>query len=128
MSASLTQRLCALCLLVLLAWPLAAQAAGRGVFGFSMAIDSEGFFLNPTLRSIRITKVAAASPAEQAGLKVGDEVIEVAGRAVAGAKGREIQALAEKDVGQSLLLKVKRAGGEVAALTLVAVEKLPATP
>jgi C-terminal processing protease CtpA/Prc len=128
MSASLAQRLCALLLPLLLACPLGAHADGRGVFGFSMAIDSEGFFLNPTLRSIRITKVAPASPAEQAGLKVGDEVIEVAGRTVAGAKGREIQALAEKDVGQALQIKVRRAGGELTALTLVAVEKLASTP
>lgn len=110
-----------LALLVVL--PVAAFAAERGVFGFSMSVDSEGFFLNPTLRSIKIEKVVPASPAERAGLLAGDEVLEVEGRVVAGAKGREIQALAEKNVGETLKLKVKHPGGDVAALTLVAVAK-----
>ena len=103
--------------------PIAAFAADRGVFGFSMDVDSEGFFLNPTLRSIKIGKVAPESPASRAGMKPGDEVVEVAGRLVAGAKGREIQSLAEKEVGQSLTLKVKHAAGDVVSITMVAVER-----
>ncbi|MFG6412588.1 PDZ domain-containing protein [Roseateles sp. DC23W] len=112
---------------LLIAWfvalPALAFAADRGVFGFSMQVDSEGFFLDPTLKSIKIVKVTPESPAALAGMKVGDEVIEVAGRVVAGAKGREIQALAEKDVGQSLSLKVKRSAGEVVSMQMVAVAK-----
>jgi C-terminal processing protease CtpA/Prc len=103
--------------------PAAAFAAERGVFGFGMEVESEGLFLNPTLRSIKIVKVVPLSPAALAGIKVGDEVVEVAGRLVAGAKGRDIQNLTEKEVGQSLSLKVKHVGGEVASITMVAVEK-----
>ena len=64
-----------------------------------------------------------ASPAAQAGIQDGDEVIEVAGRVVAGAKAKEVVALAQKEVGQSLQLKVRRPAGETRALTLVAVKK-----
>lgn len=102
----------------------AALAAERGVFGFSLKIDSEGFFLNPTLRSLHIEKVKPRAPAEKAGLKAGDEVLEVEGRVVPGAKGLDIKALAEKDVGQPLTLKVKHAGGEVVTVTMVPVAKL----
>ncbi|MBO9685609.1 MAG: PDZ domain-containing protein [Mitsuaria chitosanitabida] len=101
-----------------------AVAGERGVFGFGLSIESEGFFLNPTLKSVKISKVTPGSPAEHGGLKVGDEVLEVEGRAVAGAKAREIQALAEKDVGQALVVKVRHLGGEIAAITMVPVAKL----
>jgi C-terminal processing protease CtpA/Prc len=108
----------ALALILTLALPLAGFAAERGYFGFSMAIDVDGF-LNPTLNSITIAKVAPSSPAALAGIKTGDEVLEVEGHAVAGAKAKEIQALAEKDVGQSLTLKVKHAKGDAVTVTLV---------
>ena len=36
-----------------------AWAADQGYFGFSVAVDGEGFFLNPTLKSIKIEKVAS---------------------------------------------------------------------
>ena len=107
-----------------IALPATVFATERGVIGVSMAIDSEGSFLSPTLRSIKIVMVIPESPAALAGIKAGDEVIEVAGRLVAGAKAREIQALAEKDVGQSLNLKVRHSEGGVAAITMVAVERL----
>lgn len=106
-----------------IALPAGVFAAERGVFGFSMTVDSDGFSMNPTLRSIKILTVMPESPAALAGMKAGDEVIEVAGRSVAGAKARELQALAEKEVGQSLNVKLRHPEGGVAVITMVAVDK-----
>ena len=110
-------------LALLLALPQPGWAGERGVFGFSLAVDSEGFMLNPTLKSIKVAKVFPASPASQAGIQEGDEITEVAGRTVAGAKARELMTLAKKDVGQSLDLKIRRPAGDTRALTLVAVKQ-----
>jgi C-terminal processing protease CtpA/Prc len=107
----------------MLALPQPGWAGERGFFGFSLAVASEGFSFNPVLKSIKVAKVTPDSPAAQAGLKDGDEIIEVAGRTVAGSKAKEMMALAQKEVGQSLQLKVKRPEGETRALTLVAVKK-----
>lgn len=100
-----------------------AWAGERGYFGFNPEIDAEGMFWNPTLRSVTIAKVMPKSPAEVAGIQQGDAVIEVAGKAVAGAKGKEIQSLMEKSIGDSVRMKLKHANGEVVEITMVAVAK-----
>ena len=50
-----------------IALPATVFAAERGVFGFSMAVDTDGSFMSPTLRSIKIVKVIPESPAARAG-------------------------------------------------------------
>ena len=105
---------------LLLAFSASAWAGERGYFGFGFSLDAEGAFWNPTIRTAKIAKVSPKSPAALAGLVVGDEVIEVAGKLVAGAKGKDIQALIEKDIGQSVQVKVRHANGDVASVTLVA--------
>ena len=106
-----------------LAIPTSGVAAGPGYFGFTLHVDSEGFVLNPTIKSLKVLKVMPSSPSASAGMRAGDEIIEVAGRVVVGAKAKELQSLAKKEAGQSLTLRVKHAEGEVVALTMVAVEK-----
>jgi C-terminal processing protease CtpA/Prc len=101
----------------------AAWAGERGYFGFNPEIDAEGMFWNPTLRAVTIAKVSPKSPAEAAGMKQGDAVLEVAGKVVAGAKGKEIQALMEKEIGESVRMKLKHANGEVYEITMAAVAK-----
>ena len=104
----------------LLALCASAWASERGYFGFGFSLDAEGMFWNPTLRSVKIEKVAPKSPAALAGILVGDDVIEVAGKVVAGAKGNDIKGYIEKDVGESVQLKVRHANGEIVSVTLVA--------
>lgn len=108
---------------LLLSLTSAAWAGERGYFGFTPEIDGEGVFWNPTLRAVKIAKVAAKSPAEAAGMQVGDEVIEVAGKAVAGAKGKDLQGQIEKDIGESVKMKLKHSNGEVVEITMVAKAK-----
>jgi C-terminal processing protease CtpA/Prc len=72
-------------------------------------------------------KVAPSSPASAAGIKAGGQIVDVAGHVVAGAQAREIQAFVEKQVGESLTVKVRRPDGKSAVFTLVAIAK-PASP
>lgn len=100
-----------------------ALAEDRGSFGVGLSIDGDGFFLNPTVRAVRIDAVVPRSPADRAGLRVGDEVVEIGGRAVVGAKGRDLQSIAETKVGAPLTLRVRHRGGDVVSVTMVAVER-----
>ncbi len=97
-------------------------AGERGVFGFGLSVEGDGFF-NPTLRSVKVSKVSAQSPAAAGGMRVGDEILEVAGNLVVGAKAKDLQSLLEKEVGQSLVIKVRHAAGDVADLSLVAASR-----
>ena len=105
---------------LLLVFSASAWAGERGYFGFAFSLDAEGAFWNPTIRSATIAKVSPKSPAALAGMVVGDEVIEVAGKVVAGAKGKDMQAQIEKGIGESVQMKVRHANGEVASITMVA--------
>ncbi len=108
---------------VLLSLTSSVWAGERGYFGFSHEIDGEGAFWNPTLRAVKIARVSPKSPAEAAGIQPGDSVLEVAGKPVAGAKGKDILALIEKDIGESVRMKLKHANGEVVEITMVAAAK-----
>ena len=105
---------CLSVLLVLtLVVPGAAWAGERGYFGFGFKIDGEGLMSNPTLRS----------PAALAGMQVGDAVIEVAGQAIAGAKGKDIQAHIEKDIGETVQIKLRQRNGDMVVIKMVAAAK-----
>jgi C-terminal processing protease CtpA/Prc len=117
-------RVVAVAALLLLALTLAPARAddAKGFFGLEVAVDGEGFFLNPTLRTITIQKVVPKSPAAQAGIAAGDQIIEVEGRTVAGTKGRALEPLMRKKVGEALHLLKRPNGGSFKAI-LIAVAK-----
>ena len=108
--------------LLLLAAP--AWAAEPGYFGMSVAVDGEGFFLNPTLKTIRIEKVVPNSPAAKAGIAPGDFLIEIEGYPVAGTKADVLKPYMQREVGKSTRLLVKKTGGEVVSVVLVAAPKV----
>ncbi|GAA0710376.1 PDZ domain-containing protein [Dokdonella soli] len=115
------RRILTLLLFLGLCVPLLSSAADeKGWFGFAVSVETEGFSLNPTLRSIKIEKVIPASPAAAQGLAAGDLVLEVQDTLVAGAKARELQATMHKAVGESLRLKLKRGDAEPYVVTLTA--------
>ena len=99
-------------------------AAEKGWFGFGFSADVDGV-LNPTLRSIAITKVFPASPAAQAGLAPGDIVLEIEGIVVAGAKPDVLQAALQKPVGATLRLRVRHGGTGTEEVSMVAIKKPP---
>jgi C-terminal processing protease CtpA/Prc len=96
---------------------------GKGFFGLAVSIDGEGFFLNPTLRTITIQKVEPKSPAANAGIAPGDQIIEAEGRVIAGTKARELEPIMTKKVGQALHLLLKRPKGELYKVILIAIAK-----
>lgn len=99
-----------------------AQAGEPGGFGFNAAISVNGVF-SPTLVAVKIAKVNPNSAADKAGMKIGDEIIEIDGHQVPGAKASDIQQLMVKEVGQTVAMKLKRENGEVFSLKMVATPK-----
>ncbi len=95
----------------------------KGFFGLGVSIDGEGFFLNPTLRTVTVQKVESKSPAANAGIAPGDQIIEAEGRVIAGTKARELEPIMRKKVGQALHLLLKRPKGESYKVVLIAVAK-----
>lgn len=113
-------------LLVATTSPLVALAQGEsrpGGFGFAINVDGEGFFLNPTLKTITIISVAPGRPAAEAGIKPGDQIVAVEGKQVLGAKARDLEPLMKKNVGETLALRLRKTSGELYSASLVAVPK-----
>ena len=97
---------------------LAAVALSFGAFaaqarlGFSVAVNTDGLFSH-TLKQVRITAVAPGAPAEQAGLKVDDDVQSINDVRIAGADGSKIMDMVHAvQPGEHLKLKVLRGGVE----------------
>jgi len=95
-----------------------ASAAGSGYLGIGLAVSGEGFFLNPTIKAVKVQKVNAGSPAARAGITEGDEIVEVEGKKVVGAKARDLQPYMEREVGETVRLTVKKSSGETKQLSV----------
>jgi C-terminal processing protease CtpA/Prc len=103
--------------------PLASAQSAKGWFGFQIAIESEGWSLNPSVRSATVREVAAGSPASAHPISAGDQIIEIDGQAVIGRKARELRPHVEKAVGEPVHLKLRRPNGETFSVKLVAVAR-----
>ncbi len=94
-----------------------AQAARRGWFGFSFRVERE---IRPGRRAteaVSIESVVSGSPADRSGLRAGDVLLRIDGRAVdAGALERVARRI---QAGDTLRLDVRR-GSDARRLTLVA--------
>lgn len=109
-----------LLLLVSLTLPMFALAGDNGYVGFGTETTISGF-LSPKLKRVKVTEVQAGSPAEKSGMRVGDHIVEANGKPIAGAPAREMaKSLREVAPGQRLALKIKRADGTLADITIVA--------
>jgi C-terminal processing protease CtpA/Prc len=111
-------------------WPvvmfacLSAHAAGQpGRFGIGFKVDTEGFVLHPKLKDVVVSYLQPGLPAEKAGIKIGDEIIEADGKLIAGASAFGMRSVMDKEAGQSLTLKLKHPSGEVYSVTMIAVPK-----
>ncbi len=91
----------------------------------SVKVDGAGFFLNPTVKSATIAKVVAGSPAAGKGVAVGDQIMEVEGRTVAGRKAKELEPFLQKAVGETLHLRLQRKDGTLYGADLVAAAPPP---
>ncbi len=91
---------------------LAAQAAGKPSIGFSLSVETDGFF-STTLKKVTITAVKPGLPAEKAGLQVGDEIVAADDIPIAGTPGGKLSDLMNNaKPGDHLKLRVHRGSGE----------------
>jgi C-terminal processing protease CtpA/Prc len=114
------KKLCPLVLVLIFVWTSMAAAGEKGWFGFGVKVAGEGFFLNPTVRSITIESIAPNSPAAGQHIGVGDEIIQVENTEVPGRKASELKPLMQKQVGETVRLRLKRPTGETYSVTLTA--------
>ena len=94
-------------------------AGNKGELGFTGAINVEGLF-KPEISEFRVKEVIEGSPAEAAGLLVGQLVIEIDGCKIPGCPAKKAKNIMEKGVGEKLLLLVKNEDGSVAQVEIEA--------
>ena len=116
---SSASRFVAVLLLALLAG--SAWAEDHGYFGFALKVVTQGFFLAPTISDLTIDRVVPGTPAERAGIRAGDRILEVEGKSVAGSKALDLKASAARQVGQTLHLTLRHADGQTFKVAMVAI-------
>lgn len=99
---------------------LSAHAGESGYLGISIQVEGEGAFWNPTLKSVKVAKVASGSPAEAAGIAAGDSIVEIEGKPVVGAKANDLRPYMQRAVGQPVTLVLRKPSGEARAVSVVA--------
>lgn len=87
-----------------------SQAAEQKL-GIVTQLEGEGFFLNPTVKKILVTEVIKGSLAEAAGVRAGDQIIEIEGQSVVGKRALELRPFLKLNPGETRTLRLKRADG-----------------
>jgi S1-C subfamily serine protease len=100
-----------------------AVAAEKAWYGFHIDPKTEGFPLNPVVRSVMIDKIKAGSPADAQKMRVGDEIIEAEGRVVPGTRALQLINLLNKKPGERLRLRLRRPSGERYDVTIIGIKK-----
>jgi S1-C subfamily serine protease len=109
MPAQLVARVTAALLLWFVFAPTSQAAEAK--LGFSVKVEGEGFFLNPVITKIIVDEVTKGSIAEVAGIKVGDIILRINGRAVAGRRALELRSLMKMDPGETRTFRLKHPDG-----------------
>jgi C-terminal processing protease CtpA/Prc len=79
--------------------------------GFATQVEGEGFFLNPIVTKILVTEVIKGSVAEAAGMRAGDQIIQIEGQNVSGKRARELQPFMKLNPGETRILRLKHVDG-----------------
>lgn len=108
---------------VLALFSSSATAAEKAWYGFHIDPKTEGFPLNPIVRSVMIDKIKAGSPADAQKMRIGDEIIEAEGRAVPGTRALQLINILNKKPGERLRLRLRRPSGERYEVTLTGIKK-----
>ena len=85
--------------------------AGEQKLGFVTQVEGEGFFLNPLVKKILVTEVTKGSLADAAGMRAGDQIIQIEGQSVAGRRARELQPFMKLNPGETRTLRLKHSDG-----------------
>lgn len=105
----------------------AVAAQPEGVVGFSVEVEGDGSFWKPVIKTAKVVGVRSGSPAEAAGLKVGDEILSIQGIEVADSNARKIAKLVQVSPGEHLRLVVRNVAGEVKEIEIIAGEATQGT-
>jgi C-terminal processing protease CtpA/Prc len=89
--------------------PVASGAEQR--LGFVTQVEGEGFFLNPIVTKILVTEVTKGSLAEAAGIKVGDQIVQVEGQNVIGKRATELRPFLKFNPGETRKFRLRHADG-----------------
>ena len=85
--------------------------AAEAKLGFAVQLEGEGFFLNPLVTRLLVTAVTKGSLAEAAGMKAGDQILQIEGKGVIGIRARELQPFMKLNPGERRTLRLKHADG-----------------
>jgi hypothetical protein len=85
--------------------------AAEPKLGFAVRVEGEGFFLNPLITKILVTEVSKGSLAEAAGMRAGDQILQLEGQSVAGRRAWELQPLMKLNPGETRTLRLKHTDG-----------------
>lgn len=107
--------------ILVLATLLAFSAhAAQGKLGFTVDAKFDRKVLDADIKQVVVTQVVPASPAQRAGLQVGDVLEQLNGKPLVGSSARKFfGAMGDIEPGDKVALVVRRAGKPV-ALVLVA--------
>jgi C-terminal processing protease CtpA/Prc len=100
----------AVAFMLLLVFASPSHAADQKL-GFVTQVEGEGFFLNPVVKNILVTEVTKGSVADAAGMRAGDQIIQIEGQSVAGRRARELQPFMKLNPGETRTLRLKHADG-----------------
>ena len=109
MLAQIARRI-AVSVMLLLVFASPSHAAEHKL-GFVTQLEGEGFFLNPLVKRILVTEVTKGSLADAAGMRAGDQIIQIEGQSVAGRRARELQPFMKLNPGETRTLRLKHADG-----------------
>jgi C-terminal processing protease CtpA/Prc len=98
-------------LFIVLILSLPSSAAEQGRMGFSVNVVVEGSIFSPKIKEIRITEVFSDSPAEKAGLKIGQKVLSIDGCVIPGCSARKAKKIMNKKPGEILVLEIEKMDG-----------------
>lgn len=96
--------------------PFAVFAEGK--IGIAAGVSVDGFF-SPEITEFKIDNVESGSPAEKAGIKIGQLVIELDGCKIPGCPADKAKKLMVKETGEILPLLVKNVDGSEVLLKIL---------
>ena len=103
--------------LILVSFFLPFSVFAEGKIGIAAVVSVDGFF-SPEITEFKIDKVHSRSPAEKAGVKVGQLVIELDGCKIPGCPADKAKKLMDKEKGEILPLLVKNPDGSEVLLKI----------
>ncbi len=101
--------LAAVAAVLLMAMPVLAKP---GYLGVSLKVRIRSLSLNPMISQILVNQVAPGSPAQQAGIGQGDQILELDGKRIDGARANDLKPAIDKESGKVIGLLIRKPNGD----------------